>query len=265
MNKYEAKQQARRDRLTDRAARTQSEASATYTKARTMADAIPFGQPILIGHHSESRDRNYRKRINKTFGKAFALHDEAEALAQRAAAVGTGGISSDDPEAVAKLREQLASAEANQERMKKANACIRRNDRAGLAALDFTPEEIEGLFKPDFAGRVGFANYQLTNNNANIRRIRSRIAELEKMAQREDREERGNGYTYREDIEDNRAVFLFDSKPTKEVRALMKQNAFLFSPSRSGNGSAYVRKLTPAAINTARWLRPQLDQMQITE
>ena len=23
---------------------------------------IPFGQPILIGHHSEKRDRNYRRR-----------------------------------------------------------------------------------------------------------------------------------------------------------------------------------------------------------
>jgi hypothetical protein len=265
MNKYEAKVQAKRDRLLDRATRTKSEANATYTKARTMADAIPFGQPILVGHHSEGRDRNYRKRIDKTYGKAFALSDQADDLARRAEAVGTGGISSDDPEAVAKLREQLAEAEANQDRMKKANACIRRDDRAGLEKMGFSPEQIETLFKPDFAKRVGFASYQLTNNNANIRRIRARIAQLEKMAQRVDREERGNGYTYREDIEDNRAVFLFDTKPTKEVRELMRRNSFLFSPSRSGTASAYVRKLTPVAINTARWLRPQLDQMKIAE
>lgn len=42
-----------------------------------MASIIPFGQPILVGHHSEQRDRNYRDRIHNTFGKAFAEQDKA--------------------------------------------------------------------------------------------------------------------------------------------------------------------------------------------
>jgi hypothetical protein len=57
---------------------------------------------------------------------------------------------------------------------------------------------------------------ELTNSGANIRRIRDRIAALEKLAERSDREEQGEGYAYLEDVENNRAVFLFDVKPEKE-------------------------------------------------
>ena len=48
-----------------------------------MASAIPFGQPILVGHHSEGRDRRYRDRIHNTFGKAFATMDKADYYEER--------------------------------------------------------------------------------------------------------------------------------------------------------------------------------------
>lgn len=38
-------------------------------QARSMASVIPFGQPILIGHHSERRDRAYRGRIHSKLGQ----------------------------------------------------------------------------------------------------------------------------------------------------------------------------------------------------
>jgi hypothetical protein len=262
VNKYEAKQQARRARIEASADRARSASSMHYTRAKSMASAIPFGQPILVGHHSEGRDRRYRARVHATFGKAFALHDQAAELDRRAAAVGKGGISSDDPEALGKLRAKLADMEDRHERMKRTNTLIRREDRAGLERMGYTADAIEKLFRPDFRGRAGFASYELTNSSANIRRVRDRIAALEKMAEHTDREEQGQGYTYREDVEDNRAVFLFDAKPEKTVRDLLKRNAFVFSPTRSPAGkSAYVRKLTPNAIATAKYLRPQLDEL----
>ena len=48
-----------------------------YNSAKDMASVIPFGQPILVGHHSEKRDRNYRAKIDAKFGKAFAEQDKA--------------------------------------------------------------------------------------------------------------------------------------------------------------------------------------------
>ncbi|MCA7888337.1 MULTISPECIES: DUF3560 domain-containing protein [Burkholderia] len=262
MNKFQQRQHDRRTRLEARANKARSASRIAYTAAKEMASVIPAGQPVLAGHYSESRDRNYRDRIHKTFGKSFALDDRADELERRAAAVGKGGVSSDDPDAVAKLRAQLVALEDRHDRMKRTNQLVRRDDRAGLARMGYQPDAIDKLFTPDFAGRVGFAPYEITNSSANIRRIRDRIAQLEKIAARTSVEQQGEGYVYREDIEDNRAAFIFDAKPAKNVRELLRRNAFLFSPTRSPNGtSAYVRKLTPAAISTAAWLRPQIDQL----
>jgi hypothetical protein len=262
MNRYELKLAARRARLQERASSTRAEANTTYTRAKGMASQIPFGQPILVGHHSERRDRNFRGRIESTFRKSFELDAHADDLARRAESVGTAGVSSDDPDAIAKLREQLATAEANQEKMKKANRFVRANKRDALAEMGYTADEIEKLFTPDFAKRTGYPNYALTNNNANIRRIRERIATLEKIGAREAVQQQGNGYEYREEKDDNRIWFVFPAKPAAEVRDFMKRHAFKFSPSRCESGnSVYVRQMTPAALNVARWMRPELDKL----
>lgn len=261
MNSYEAKQAARKARFEERAAKASAESASTYDRARSMGQSIPFGQPILIGHHSEQRDRNFRNRIHDTYGKAFALQDKASHYASKAASVGTGGISSDDPEAIQKLREELAHVEASQERMKAANKAIRahktpEDQAAALVALGFTEAQAAEAVKPDFCGRVGFPSYALSNNNANARRIKGRIAELEKRGQREDVEKEGNGYTYREDTEENRVMFVFPGKPDEATRAVLKRNAFKWSPSRG----AWVRQLNNAGLWAAKCVREALDK-----
>lgn len=67
MNPYEAKQEARRERLVIAAGRASAESVERYNAASKMAEVIPFGQPILVGHHSERRDRNYRSKISSGF------------------------------------------------------------------------------------------------------------------------------------------------------------------------------------------------------
>lgn len=255
MNSYEKKQAARRERYEALAAKAEQQSAALYETARQMAEAIPFGQPILVGHHSEGRDRRYRARIHDTFGKSFALQDKAKHYADKAAAVGTGGISSDDPDAIEKLRAELAKVNAAQERMKAANRLIRQNNRDGLADLGFSPEEIEELCKPDYCGRVGFASYALQNNRANARRIEQRIKELEAMRERPDVQHEGPGYTYREDTTENRVMFIFPGKPDAETRDLLKRHAFKWSPSRN----AWVRQLTNAGIYAGKQVRAALD------
>jgi hypothetical protein len=108
LNSYEEKQERRRERLEAKADRLRSEGRSLYDRAHKMAEAIPFGQPILVGHHSEKRDRNYRGRIHSTFGRAFETIKAGDEAAGKAASVGTGGISSDDPDAVQKLEAELA-------------------------------------------------------------------------------------------------------------------------------------------------------------
>lgn len=262
MNPYEAKQAARRARYEDRADAARHQADAIHAQARKMAEAIPFGQPILVGHHSESRDRNYRNRIHDTYGKAFAMQDKAGHYERKAASVGKGGISSDDPDAIEKLKAQLRKAQAVHELMKKANALLRkhRNDAhaaiAALTGLDgITEATARRLIEPDYAGRIGFASFELTNNGANMRRIAARIKELERAESREAVEKSGEGYVYRENPEENRAMFLFDGKPEKATREILKRHGFRWSPTRS----AWVRQLTGNAQWAARQAMQELE------
>jgi hypothetical protein len=248
-NPYEQKQAARKERLEDLAERLKEQSNTAYDNARQMASVIPFGQPILVGHHSEGRDRRYRARISGQYDKAAELAAKARYYEERAASVGTGGISSDDPEAVDKLRAELAKLEAAQEKMKQANTLVRKNDRIGLASLGFSETRISQLFTPDFCGRIGFPDYALTNNGANIKRIRKRIEELQSAPT--DTTERQEGeVTIREDATENRVMLIFPGKPSDEVRAILKSSGFKWSPNRG----AWVRFLNNAGRAAAQYV-----------
>jgi hypothetical protein len=257
-NHYESKQADRKARYEARADQATAASGLTYKRAKTMASAIPFGQPIHVGHHSERRDRNYHGKIHTTFGKAFALADKAKHYADKAASVGTGGISSDDPDAVSKLSMQLAKMEEEQTMMKKVNALVRKKDVKGIEALGFSPEAAAELLTKDFAGRIGYPSYRLTNNNANIKRVKDRIAALNRLAERASIEQTGAGYTYKEDPEENRVMFIFEGKPDEQTRKILKANAFKWSPSREGK--PWVRQLTNAGLWAAKQVREALDK-----
>tara|TARA_R100000306_G_scaffold58095_1_gene56454 strand:- start:19838 stop:20755 length:918 start_codon:yes stop_codon:yes gene_type:complete len=262
MNHYEAKQADRKVRLEARAVQAEAQAATTYDRAKQMGEAIPFGQPILVGHHSEGRDRNYRQRIHDTFGKAFDLQKKADHYVKKAAAVGDGGVSSDDPDAMKKLMHQVEQLTANQERMKKSNQVIRKykdnpeGQHNALLVLGYSKDSAQKLLTPDFAGRVGFPSYALTNNNANIRRIQQRIKQLQANQERETVSVQGAGYEYAEDVEENRAMFIFEVKPAKATRDMLKRHGFRWSPTRG----AWVRQLNNAAVWQAKAAMRILDE-----
>src|SRR5690349_10091932 len=125
-NAYEQKRANRVARLHARADALQQASSTIYISAHARADRIPFGQPILVGHHSEGRDRRFRGKIHKDFGKAFELQGEAEALRRRAAAAEKNdAISSDDPDAIAKLEAKVKERGDFIERARDINEILR--------------------------------------------------------------------------------------------------------------------------------------------
>lgn len=254
MNNYEAKQEARRERLEARAARLHAESDASIERGNTMLDAIPFGQPIAANYRAVA-DRNYRARAVGAISRGIELEKQAEEVERRAEAVGTGGISSDDPDAISKLTTQLEKLTDLQETMKKANAAIRRNDDVALAELGFTPEQIIKLKQPDFIGRIGFPNYTLTNNNANIRRIQQRIEQLQARDNAPAFETiQGNGWRCENLREDNRIAFYFDAIPPEETRKTLKGWGFKWSPTRGAwvrmdnNSGRYAAKMIIRAL-----------------
>jgi hypothetical protein len=219
-----------------------------------MADAIPFGQPILVGHHSERRDRNYRGRIHAKFAKSFELQKAADE-AERRAATESHAISADDPDASGKLGERIVRLERLQTLMVAANKIYRGKDSdaekiAKLIVLGLSEKAARGGLLPDFAGRIGVAVYALTNNNANIRRLKERLAAIERAQAEAPRADiAGDGFTIREDAGENRLLILFDAIPAEAVRSRLKSVGFKWSPSRG----AWVRQLNNAARQSAGW------------
>ena len=260
-NSYEAKQAARQTRLENAAKAATDKAQSLYVTSRKMGESIPFGQPILVGHHSEKRDRNYRNNIDSKMRQSVEATERAEEFARRAAAIGTGGVSSDDPDAVTKLRDQLADLTAEQERNKGINAAIRKHKTetermTAIMALGVPKELAHDLLHPRFSTELGVPKYRLTNNSANMRRIEKRITELLAANERFDRTIEGVGYIYKEDASDNRVMFEFASKPDKATRVLLQQNGFKWSPTRN---DAWVRKWTNSAVYAAKCIRQTLD------
>lgn len=253
MNHYEQKLEDRRERLQARAERVREQGAASIERGSQMFKAIPFGQPILVGHYSERGDRAYRNRAGNAISRGIKLERQADELVQRAASVGSGGISSDDPEAATKLKKQLDSARAMQATFKQINVLVRKNDIEGLKKLaeerHHTKEWAERLMFPDFMGRRGIPSFMLTNNNANIRRIEQRIKQLEARDNAPAFEPvTSNGWRCEQLREDNRIAFYFDAVPVLDTRQMMKRNAFKWSPTRS----AWVRMDNGFARRAAR-------------
>lgn len=235
MNEYELKQEERRERLERAAERARSESDAAFNRSRALLDPIPFGQPILVGHHSEGRHRRTLKRADDAMRRACEADKRAKELASRAAAVGSAGISQDDPEAVKKLRAKLEEMKTTHAEMVKYNKAWRKGQEAGLIAIGVSPEaaariktEIDKAYSWD---KQPYAKYQLANNSANMRRVEQRIAELSARAETPEREPiTGNGWKLYDSTELNRTCFETDTKPSEEIRKQLKSYGFRWSP-----------------------------------
>lgn len=261
-NHYEDKQEARRDRYQIRAIRAREEGSAAHKRANEMLSVIPLGQPILVGHHSERGHRRLLDKADKLYRRAFVECDSKAAhYESKAAGIGRAGISSDDPDALFKLLSKLQGCIKSQISMKAANKAIRKHKKnpaeqlSALIDLGFSEPLARQLLDGDFCGRIGFATYSLQNNNAEIKRLQSRITQLESVKSvAEPQRKEFKGFSLEIDPEENRILFYFDGKPADEIRSILKSHAFKWSPTRS----AWVRKITPNALSDARRVKSRL-------
>ncbi|MBN8880473.1 MAG: DUF3560 domain-containing protein [Sphingobacteriales bacterium] len=247
---FEERRQNRIDNAKKQAEKNKEKAIDLHREAKEMASHIPFGQPIHVGHHSEQRDRNFRKKIHQKFDKAFKTWDKAEYYENKADTIeNSDAIFSDDPQALAKLKDKLAGLQRNQEFMKAANKCIRQKNKEAFLQLPFaTPELWEQLNTPDVMGQIGFASYSLRNNNSNIASVKQRIAWLEKLAVRTSQETTINTVRILENMEADRVQLIFPAKPLKELRKAMGKRGFHWSK-REG---AWQRHYSPVAVSLAK-------------
>lgn len=246
---YAERREARIERLQNSAAHHAETASAAYDRAHSAVAEIPFGQPNIGG-----RLTPLYKRHDAAMRVSISESAKAEEISSRAeAAENNRAISSDDPEALNRLRAKLDLLERAQAKMKAANAALRLKDTAkgdaALAALGYTPEKIAELRAPDWVGRVGYPAYALTNNGATIRSVKARIAELEARAAAPAPEGwRFDGGEVVCNVAENRLQIRFDAIPDEATRTALKSHGFRWSRF----AGVWQRQLTRNAIYAAR-------------
>jgi CRISPR/Cas system-associated endoribonuclease Cas2 len=163
------------------------------------------------------------------------------------------GVRSEDPEAIRKLKEELAKRERTQEIYKATNKIVRRKKGTIEEKLEELKEKglpaTRKLFEKDFAGRTGYPAYLLKNNNAEIRRLKERIEQLQREQKRdliqftvEDREE--GEVEIEDDPDDRRVRLIFGDRVSSERYRQLKANGFKHARSL---GSVFQRLANDSA------------------
>ena len=226
------------------------------TYARKLAENMNEGfsidarvPSILIAGGSNFPVRKKEKQ-NAARDRNMERWREIQGLLDKIRSTGMGGISADDSQAVAKLESKLASLESSQERMKAVNAYYRKHK-----TLDGCPDISEDVARKLKSGMAGSWHYEdkpypswaLSNNNAEIRRVKERIASLTRQKE--------VGYTgwdfdggrVEANTADNRLQIFFEDKPDEETHSSLKSNGFRWAPS----AGAWQRQLNDNAILAA--------------
>lgn len=153
------------------------------------------------------------------------------------------------------MKMKLANAERHQAMMKACNKIIRSkklsdNEKIVKMVKDVGISEDAAIdnMTPDCMGEIGFPHYRLSNNNANIKRMKTRVVDMQTKEDTPTSEIEFNGGSIIDNTEDDRVQIDFDSKPGDAMRTKLKGSGWRWAPSVG----MWQRKRTPAAMTSAK-------------
>lgn len=156
-------------------------------------------------------------------------------------------ISSSDPQAIEKLTAKLEGCKTEQAHMKDVNAYFRKHGTCkGYPDMsDITAAKLDNSMRS--YDTQPFSAWTLQNNNAEMKRLEGRIAELTR-----NQEVGFSGWDFaggraEANTEMNRLQFFFDERPSADQCAELKRNGFKWAPSVG----AWQRQLNDNAIYAA--------------
>ena len=196
---------------------------------------IPFGQPILVGHHSERAHRAAIKRADNAMNRACESSNMAEHHHEKASGIQRQldrSIFSDDDNAIQELEKRIAGREKERTFNNAINKIIRRKPKnestpekvEELAALKINAATAQKLFTPDY-GQIGIPSYVNANLSGNISSDKKRLVRIKAQAVlNEAAEESENGISI---IERNGwCVVTFAEKPDYGIIKKLKAAGF---------------------------------------
>ncbi len=245
MNYYEEKKEAKKERYTRYAKNAQSRSDAACEKAKQISSYIPFGQPILVGHHSEKRHRADINRIDNNMRKSVKEQEKSDYWTNRAEAVDSDyQINSDDPEAITKLEAKVKNLLDSNEKSKAFNKRLAKwktwenlkcSEEKDLIAYVERKRKYYAL--PPDSLRCYYLD--TSRNTQEVRRLKGRISGLKKADTFQPYSVGGINVR----LEEGQIRIYFPGKPNEEIRTVLKKT-FNFKFSRWS--IAWVRKFTPS-------------------
>jgi hypothetical protein len=128
----------RADRFTDYSEKRAAESEQYHKQYKSIADQIPFGQPILIGHHSEKRARRDAERIHNLIGKSVNAWETSNYWSSRAASAIAHAKYKERPDVRARRIKKLEAEQRKQIKTKESSERFSRiwlkvqNDKQAL-------------------------------------------------------------------------------------------------------------------------------------
>jgi hypothetical protein len=197
--------EARLERRREWAESRDKKAAAGFRAASAIADNIPLGQPILVGHHSERHARRDVERIDNGMRRGcdsqkMAEHHRgvASTLEHRLETT----IFSDDPDAIEAIEAKIADLEAKCAKWKAINVAFRKaKGIPGWAAKVISDPDAAAKIEARWERtkvetpwvKAPVAPYQLTNARSNIRRLADRIKSIRGQMARTEKAETAGG------------------------------------------------------------------------
>lgn len=204
-----------------------------------------------------------KEKQNRSWEANNAFYHDTEKILEKIESILYGNeiIKSGDEDAIERLEEKLEALREDQEKMKAANKAVRMKDAEKgdeeLRMMGYSDAAIKELRTPDFCGRIGYPDYKLQNNNANIHRVEDRLKSLKAAKERGTKEVSNEFCKVVENTEIMRLQLFFDGKPEEEVRDILKSNGFRWAPSQS----AWQRQLTPNARYALKKVMEQMEKV----
>ena len=197
-----------------------------------------------------------KQKQNAADDKNMREWQDIQGLLDKIRSTGMGGISADDPSAIEKLQAKLEKLEAKQEMMEAVNAYYRKHKTLeGCPHLSQKSIEAFQSGMAEGGGGSPFLPWQLSNNNATIRQVRSRIEQLTRQRENAFVGWEFDGGTVEINREANRLQIFFEGKPDEATRNILKENSFRWSP-KAGAWQRQLNDNTFWVVDRISFLRP---------
>lgn len=241
--------------LVDRYAKKLANNLNTSSRIELMCPSVMITGAAKFPVQKKEKQNKARERNQEEYQKIQNYLNKIEALLYKEEKIMIG-----DKDVVSKLQKRLDSLQQKQEKMKEVNAYYRKQ-KTLHGCPNLTKEEIESLQlemqDPSRYAEKPYLSWQLTENGQKIRKTRKRLASLKAAKEKEPSEQETNYFKIVENTELMRLQLFFDGKPEIEIREMVKQSGFRWSP----KNACWQRQLTNNARYALQSLIEKLDHM----